>query len=133
MTPPAPECSAFLKLLASSSRNQDISGGGVRNGTLLVPIRLNCENKSASSADRSRAYLLLCFHPTSPGMYGYRDPLSLRAEVKPHGKACPLYRAFIGRCWGLFPATHLEIRLKPALFTLPLFHGSNLYERSIKG
>jgi len=42
MTPPISECPASSELPASSSRSQGISGGGVRNGALLAPLRSYC-------------------------------------------------------------------------------------------
>jgi len=42
MTPPIPECPASSELLASSSRSQGISGGGVKDGALLAPLCFHC-------------------------------------------------------------------------------------------
>jgi len=49
MTPPISECPASSELLASSSRSQGISGGGVRNGALLAPLCSHCGSEAAGS------------------------------------------------------------------------------------
>jgi len=68
MTPPMPECPASSELLASSSRSQGISGGGVRNGALLAPLCLQCSSETANLENAGVRDPLLHFRGRSRGV-----------------------------------------------------------------